>query len=54
MSNVEIHTESWTEPFIWTIRVDFSDSLYYDLVEVLSYCKYSLFVLSVVVIETAT
>ena len=54
MSNSEVHTESQTEPFIWTPGVDCSNSITHDQVEVLSYCKYSLLVLPVVGIEPAT
>ena len=52
MSNSEVHTESQTEPFIWTTELDWSSSV--NHVQLLSYSKYSLLVLPVVGIEPAT
>ena len=54
MSNSGVHTESRTEFFIWTTRVDYSNSLNHDRVQVLSYSQYSLLALAVVGIEPAT
>ena len=47
MSNSGVHTESPTEPFILTTGVDCSNSVNHDQVQMLSYSKYSLLVLSV-------
>ena len=54
MSNLGAHTESWTEPFIWTTGVDCSNSYNHDQVQILNYSKYSLLFLPVVEIESAT
>ena len=54
MLNSGVHTESQTESFIWTTRVDCSNSVNHDQVQVLSYSKYSLLFLPVVGIEPAT
>ena len=54
MSNSGVHTESRTEPFIWTPGVDCSNSFNLDRVQVLSYSKYSLLDLQVVGIEPVT
>ena len=35
ISNMGVHTESWTEPYIWTTRVDCSISVNHDRVQVL-------------------
>ena len=37
MSNSGVHTESWTENFIWTTEVDSSNSANNDQVQVLSF-----------------
>ena len=54
MSNLGVHTERGTEPFIWTTGVDCSNSVNHDQVEVLSYREYSLLFLPVIGIEPAT
>ena len=54
MPNSGVDTESRTEPFIWIIWVDHSNSIYHDQVLVLSYSKYSLLVLPVAGIEPST
>ena len=54
MLTSRVHTESRTEPFIWTTGVDYSNSVNHDWVQVLNYCKYSLLFLPVVGIEPAT
>ena len=54
MFNLGVHTESQTEPFIWTTRVDRSNSIKHDQVQVLSYSKYSLLDLPVLGIEPVT
>ena len=33
ISNLEVHTESWTEPFIWTTGVGCSNSVNHDQVQ---------------------
>ena len=54
MSNSRVHTESWTELFIWTTGIDYSNFVNHDQAQVLSSSKYSLLVLSVAGIEPAT
>ena len=54
ISNSEVHTESWSERFIWTVGVDCSNSVNHDWAQVLSYNKYFLLFLPVVGIEPAT
>ena len=54
MSNLEVRTESETELFIWTTKVDCSNSVNHDRVQVLRYNKYCLLVLPVVGIEPST
>ena len=49
-----LYIESRTEPFIQTTRVDCSNSVNYDWVQVLFYRKHSLFVLPDIGIEPAT
>ena len=41
MSNLRVHTESVTEPFILTIGVDCSNSVNHDQGQMFSYSKYS-------------
>ena len=53
-SNAEVHTESRSGPFIWITKVDCSNSVKADRVQVLGYIKYSLLVLPLVGIEPAT
>ena len=50
MRNSGVHTEFRTDPFIWTPMVDCS-TVNPDRVQMLTYCKYSLLVLSVDGIE---
>ena len=54
MSNSGAYTEPHTEPFILSTRVDCSNSVNHDQVQVLSYRKYSLLFLPVVGIEPVT
>ena len=52
MSNLSVHTESWTETFICTTGVDCLNSVKHDQVQVLRYSKYYLLFLPG--IETVT
>ena len=51
MLNLGVNTKSTTEPFISNTGVECSNSVNHDRVQVLSYNKYSLLVLSVWRIE---
>ena len=48
------NTKSWSEPFIWTTGVDWSNSINHNHIQVLSNSKYSLLFLPVVGIEPET
>ena len=54
MSNLGVHSESQTEPLIWTTGVNCSNSVNHDQIRVLSCSKYSLLVLPVARIEPVT
>ena len=54
MLNSGVYKESRPWPFIWTSRIDCSDSVTHERVQVLSYSKYFLLFLPVVGIEPAT
>ena len=55
MFNLWVHTESWTECYIWTTGVDCFNSVNNDQVQVFSYSKYSVLLFRPVVgFEPAT